>query len=285
MDKYADFIKQIPGEIMQNVEKYFCSNIALFKPSTFIKGITMHSDDFHIIIPSVPPPDTYISNKLQSFEAGKIVTINPGETILCPTTHRTKQYTSLLVKPMLLNKVAEEMELPNSIRFSKLQNPYSKELIQIIKLFDKESHRLVQTKLMLDCLAIQIAAILLREFKMNSKTSRIYLPDSDSYVALAIEYMETFYSSNITIEDICSEVNVSPFHFIRTFKQKTSLTPHQYLMKIRIKKAEELLCSREYTIAEVAKLCGFISYPHFSNSFKVMTGHSPSEYKRLFFYK
>ncbi|NLC19836.1 MAG: hypothetical protein GX757_11625, partial [Clostridiales bacterium] len=52
----------------------------------------MVSDDFHIIIPSVTPPDTYVNNKLHSFEMGKIVTVNPGDTIGCVSGYTTKPY-------------------------------------------------------------------------------------------------------------------------------------------------------------------------------------------------
>ena len=282
MDKYKDFMNQIPDEIMQKVEKYLCSNVALFKPSIYVTGVTMHSDDFHIIIPSGTPPDTYISDKLKSLDAGKIITINPGETIFCKKAHPTKQYFSLLIKPELMVRVAQEMDISDNVRFLKLQNPFSKELMQAIKNFDAEVQRSGRFTLMLDCLAIQIVVLLLREFEINTRRKKVFLPDSDAYVSLAIEYMYAFFSSKITIKDICSEVNVSPYHFIRTFKQKTGASPHQYLMNIRIKKAEELLCTRQYSVAEVATLCGFISLPHFSNTFKAITGHSPSEYRKLY---
>lgn len=281
MNRYSDFMDQIPDKIMQYVEKRLCSNVALFKPSTYVTGITMHSNDFHIIIPSATPPETYINNRLKSFDTGKIIAVNPGETILCHKALPTKQYFHLLIKPELINRAAQEMDISSSIRFLKPQNPFSKELVQTIRRFDIESQRIDKITLLLDCLATQIVVMLLREFKINSKR-KVCLPDSDAYIDLAIEYMETFFSSNISIEDICNEINVSPFHFIRIFKQKTGISPHQYLVNIRIRKAKELLCTRQYSIAEVALLCGFISLPHFSNTFKVITGHSPSEYRKLY---
>lgn len=76
---------------------------------------------------------------------------------------------------------------------------------------------------------------------------------------------------------------VSNFHFIRTFKQKVGVPPHRYLLSIRIKKAKEMLVLRQHSIAEVATLCGFVSLSHFSSTFRGITGHSPSEYKKLYF--
>jgi AraC-like DNA-binding protein len=267
---------------MQKVEKHLFNDIALFKPQTFIKG-EMHAVGFHIIVPSDQPPATYINGKLQSFENGKIVAINPGERLLCTEEHATKQYISLLLKPELINKIAEELGFSGDIRFLKLQNPFSGDLIQAINSFGKESGRPDRFPLMMDCLGVQIVALLLREFRTNIKKYPVNSPDCDAYIALAIEYMETFFSANITVGDISNEINVSHFHFIRTFKQKVGVPPHQYLLSVRIKKAKELLCLRQHSIAEVAAFCGFVSLSHFSSTFRGITGHSPSEYKKLYF--
>lgn len=282
MDKYTDFMSQIPDQIAQDVEKHICTDMALFKPCTFIDGVTINSVDFHIIILPEPPPDTYVNDKLQAFTKGKILMVNPGDSWYCPHGHNTKQYLSLLIKPDLVNRVAQEMDFSGNIRFLQLQNPYSNELMQAIRSFEKETRHPDKMPLMLDCIGIQIVALLLREFKTNLKKYPVYNSDGDAYINSAIEYMQVFYSSNITIADICQEVNVSPFHFIRTFKQKTGMSPHQYLLKVRIKKAQELLRLRQYSVGEAAMLCGFVNVSHFSNKFKEMTGNSPSSYKKLY---
>ncbi|WHH61068.1 AraC family transcriptional regulator [Petroclostridium sp. X23] len=280
MDKYTHFMNQIPEKIKQEVEMHICSDIVLFKPQAFITGTTMHAVDFHIIIPTTPPPDTYINDRLRSFDHGKIVAINPGDTVLCTKEHATKQYLSLLIKPELVNKIAEEMGFSEGIRFLKLQNPYSRELMQAINNFDKETKRPDKFKLMQDCLGVQIVALLLRELKTNLRQYPANSPDGNTYIALAIEYIHAFFSSNISIEDICREINVSSFHFIRTFKKEIGISPHRYLLNLRIKKAEELIRMGQYSIAEVAMMCGFVSLSHFSSTFKGITGLSPREFRR-----
>jgi len=281
MDRYSNFISQIPKNVMTKVETHFCSNIAVFKPQVFIGGASMVSDDFHIIIPSVTPPDTYINDKLRSFQMGKIVAVNPGDTVGCVKGHSSKPYYAILIKPELINKIAKEMGHSGDVRFLKLQNAFSRDLLYAVSSFEKEVQHPDSIPLLLDSLSVQIAALLLREFKTNLKKYPSISPDSNVYVNLAIEYMQTFYSSNITISDICEAVNLSPFHFIRTFKQKTGISPYKYLLNIRIKKAEELLVLGKHSVAEVAMLCGFINPSHFSSKFKEITGQSPSKYKKI----
>jgi len=281
MDKFANFLNQIPSDICQKVENYLFNEIAVLKPQNFIAGTTMHSIDFHIIVPNECLPDTYINGKLQSFQNGKIVAINPGESILCTKGNTTKKYISLLLKPEIINRVAQEMDFSGDVRFLNLQNPFSCELIHAINSFVKEAERPDCFQLMLDCLSIQIVALLLRKFSSNMKMYPVDSPNYDPYIEHAIEYIETFFNADLTVTDICNEINVSPFHFIRTFKQKVGVSPHKYLMNVRIRKAEELLCLRQHTIAEVAMLCGFLSQSHFSSAFKDMKHQSPSEYKKL----
>jgi AraC-like DNA-binding protein len=281
MDKYTGFANQIPESIMQTVEKHLCSNVALFRPDTFIAEKLMYSEDYHIIIPSTPPPDTYVNNKLQSFSTGKIIAFNQGDTILCTGEGVKKQYLSLLIKPGFIQKIMEEMGHSGTFRFLKLKNPYSKELIKIISTFEREAARPDSFPLMLDCLAVQIVTLLLREFKTNLKKPPEKSRDMDSYINLSIEYIHTFYNANISIADICEEINISPFHFIRTFKQKMGLSPHQYLLQVRIQKAKELLISGRYSVSEVGILCGFVSLPHFSSTFKALVGCSPIEFKKI----
>lgn len=276
---FTDFMSQIPEEIMKNDEKYVGTNIALFRPKEYVTDNCVESADFHFALLSSPPPDIYINGKKQRFNRGKILTINPGESILCENAPPAEPYLSLLIKPAFIEKIAEEIGFADNITFLKSQNQYSNELLQSITNFDKETKRLDNLAMMLECLEIQITILLLREFKTNSKKAT-HLPDSDAYISKAIEYMHAFFSSNITIDDICGVIHVSPYHFIRIFKQKTGVSPHQYLMKVRIQKAQELLCDRQYSVAEVAIICGFLSSPHFSNTFKAITGISPSDYKK-----
>ncbi len=286
MVEYERFMKKLPEQIRQTVEHYICDNIIIFKPETYITGKTICSDDFHIIMPSSPVPETYFNGKKYDAQRGKIIAVNPGTTIFCPEGRATKKYIDILINPEFVRKVMEQMELSGDIKFLNLENPFSNELLQTIQFFDNETSRENPSALLLDCLSIQIVTIILREFDTNLSRCSLdnYLPKMqvvDSYIKNATDYMNTFYTSNITIDDICSNIHVSSSHFIRTFKQKKGLSPHKYLMEIRIKKAMELLKTKKYNTVEIANLCGFVSSSHFFNSFKANTGFTPTEYLTL----
>lgn len=72
---------------------------------------------------------------------------------------------------------------------------------------------------------------------------------------------------------------LSPFYFIRRFKQEMGLTPHKYLMQYRLSLAKRLL-SGNPSIAEAAQAAGFYDQSHLDRCFKKGVGLSPSEYRR-----
>jgi transcriptional regulator GlxA family with amidase domain len=64
------------------------------------------------------------------------------------------------------------------------------------------------------------------------------------------------------------------------FKQNTGLTPNDYLQRLRIAKARELLTTTSQSVTEIAFAAGFASSQYFSRVFRKYTGQMPSEYRR-----
>lgn len=83
----------------------------------------------------------------------------------------------------------------------------------------------------------------------------------------------------VTIEEMSEKVCVSPFHMIRQFKKEIGLTPHQFQIQCRIRKAQKLLLKSK-TITEVAFETGFCDQSHFDKSFKKIVGMSPAAYQK-----
>ena len=71
---------------------------------------------------------------------------------------------------------------------------------------------------------------------------------------------------------------ISPFHMIREFKKAFGLTPHQFQMQCKVRKAQKLL--EERPAAEVTYDAGFYDQSHMDRCFKKVVGLSPKEYKR-----
>ena len=59
------------------------------------------------------------------------------------------------------------------------------------------------------------------------------------------------------------------------------ITPKQYVLDIRIRKAKQLLCDTPFSVTAIAEECGFSSVYHFCRVFKEKTGFTPTEYANL----
>ena len=84
-----------------------------------------------------------------------------------------------------------------------------------------------------------------------------------------------------SIEEIASIYNISPNHFIRSFKQYVGMSPNAFRIEKRIEIAGELLMSTDMSIEEISNTSGYSDPLYFSRAFKKHTGMSPSEYRRV----
>lgn len=93
------------------------------------------------------------------------------------------------------------------------------------------------------------------------------------------EHLENCPESKMSVEEMASKAFLSKYHFIRNFKQETGLTPHQFQLQNRIRKAQHLLSETD-TITEVAVTTGFCDQSHFIKQFEKIVGLTPSDYKQ-----
>lgn len=94
-------------------------------------------------------------------------------------------------------------------------------------------------------------------------------------------YINQNIEKAITTKDIASIPNLSLYHFCRSFKKTTTMTPKQYIIKMKIDRAKNLLLKKDTNIIQVGLMTGFENHSHFSNVFKKYVGTSPRDYRRI----
>jgi AraC-like DNA-binding protein len=94
------------------------------------------------------------------------------------------------------------------------------------------------------------------------------------------EFIEAHYNENLSIDTLAEIINLSPFHFIRTFCRQVGLPPHAYLIQTRVKRAKDLL-RKGWKIVDVAYETGFSDQSHLSNRFKRIMGFTPGQYSNF----
>lgn len=101
-------------------------------------------------------------------------------------------------------------------------------------------------------------------------------------IQITINYMNQNFGDKITIQSLSKLANMSESNFNRIFKKETGISPIEYLINVRIKKAKKFLREKTNTITEISMNCGFYSISHFSSCFMKQLGMSPSDYQNLF---
>lgn len=136
---------------------------------------------------------------------------------------------------------------------------------------------------MLKTYLTQMLLILYRECATPESTSGHFLFDADGkkYVAEQVmEYMEQHYSEKLSLDQVAQTMYLSPFYLSRLFKHETGDTPMNYLIRVRMRRAGELLRTQKHTsIQDVARCVGYEDAYHFSKAFKKHYGMPPSKYR------
>lgn len=109
------------------------------------------------------------------------------------------------------------------------------------------------------------------------------LQDEHSTIAVTekeVQYFNENYDKSISIKQCAREHMMSVNWFIHGFKEKTKLSPKQYIVSLRLAAAKRYLESTDKSINEIANLVGYENALYFSRLFKKHIGMSPSEYKK-----
>lgn len=94
-----------------------------------------------------------------------------------------------------------------------------------------------------------------------------------------IEYVDTNLSSKLGLLDLAAVAGLSRMHFASQFRAATGLRPHEFLLRRRIRRSEELLRSSRMAILEIALAVGFQTQAHFTTVFKRFAGCTPREWR------
>jgi AraC-like DNA-binding protein len=95
----------------------------------------------------------------------------------------------------------------------------------------------------------------------------------------AKRFIEQNYTMPLDLTQISGEASFSKFHFVRLFDRAYGRTPHQFLIRVRIEKAKELL-KTEMAVSDVCFAVGFESVSSFTTLFKRLVSQTPALYQQ-----
>jgi AraC-like DNA-binding protein len=101
----------------------------------------------------------------------------------------------------------------------------------------------------------------------------------DFYIQEAITYMEQNYQRNLTVEEVADVCKLNRSYFSKLFKESMGCPPQEFLIRMRLSKATELMKTSPASIGDISAVCGYPNQLHFSRAFKKRYGVSPREWR------
>jgi AraC-like DNA-binding protein len=113
----------------------------------------------------------------------------------------------------------------------------------------------------------------------DTRPGRAAAAQHHSRIAKVLRQVAPRIAEPLTIGELARAAGLSPYHFLRTFKQVTGVTPHQWLLRARLNEAARRLASSRTPVTDIALDVGFADLSNFINSFRAEFGVSPRRYR------
>jgi AraC family transcriptional regulator len=114
----------------------------------------------------------------------------------------------------------------------------------------------------------------------GSTTDRPPPPNAVARVTRTIRAIERHPEARLALGTLARSARLSPYHFLRVFERLTGVTPHQFVLRTRLREAAIRLSDQAGSVLEVALDCGFGDVSNFNRAFRTEFGASPSAYRQ-----
>jgi AraC-like DNA-binding protein len=157
-------------------------------------------------------------------------------------------------KPYLRSKVTSELEALLKLMFD------------LMKVREKDGDLKLQT-------------MMYRMFDLLSQPPPSDVTDRTDWLNKSLQYMDTHFSEGITVSDVVEVAGVHRSHLHSEFNHRFGISPRQYLIRLRMERAVEMLKQQPLSITEISLSLGYSDLYTFSRAFYNFYGTSPTNYR------
>ena len=131
----------------------------------------------------------------------------------------------------------------------------------------------------LEELALRLAGAVVATLAGSAQPAPAPSRRDERRVSDALRHIEARADEPLALADMAREAGMSPYHFLRTFRQVAGMPPHQYVLRLRLHRAAVRLRTSDEPISAIAFDAGFGDLSTFNRRFRRLIGCSPGAYR------
>lgn len=211
---------------------------------------------------------------------GSLLLVNANQSFECGHEHGAgDRCISFGFEPGFFDRLAADAGIRGAAR--RFHVPRVPPLREVSSLISRASAALADSvHVSWEELAVQLAARTVQLTAGISSTPSDLTPASVARVTRAVRMIERDPAGDLTLGNLAKALGLSPYHFLRTFERLTGLTPHQYILRARLREAATRLALEPSKVIEIALDSGFGDVSNFNHAFRAEFGVSPRAFRR-----
>jgi AraC-like DNA-binding protein len=203
---------------------------------------------------------------------GSYLLVSAGHCFACSHRHgEGDRCLSFRFEPELFERIAHDAGSRPEFTHNRLSP------LRPLAPLTARARRAIAQPALLDELAIELAGASL---SLAGRARRIAAPSPhEGRMSEVLRYMAAHSAAPHTVTALAAMAKLSPYHFLRSFKAVTGVTPHQWLLRARLRAAAEKLVLSRVPVTEIALDVGFEDLSNFTRTFRAEFGTSPRQYR------
>ena len=245
----------------------------------------IHQYYYEFLIPLDMITSLFVENREFDCSPGRLIPINPGQLHGIRSTRQMVSYILVFIEQEHMQRIIHQTCGNTSPCFPTQPFLLKSEIKTLIaNLISESQGENLGRALKLQCMAEQLTIELIRQYFQTVATFNLIQPDQlageKKRFQQVVSYMHDNFGTRLSIEELAGLIFMNTFYFIRIFKKYFRISPYNYLTKIRIFNATNMLLHTNLPVSEVGRRCGFLSASRFSAVFQSSTGLTPVRFRK-----
>ncbi|MEO5799815.1 MAG: AraC family transcriptional regulator [Gemmatimonadales bacterium] len=210
---------------------------------------------------------------------GALLLGNAGECFECGHEHAAgDRCIAFRYQPELFDRIAADVGLkPNHRRFRTPRLPPTKRIALVAARAAAGID--APESLSWEELAVELAATAVRDSAAATLTTPAVTSSATARVTESVRRIEACPAAPWRLQQLAAEAGQSPYHFLRIFQQVAGVTPHQFILRARLREAARQLRADDTRVIEIAFSAGFGDLSNFNKSFRAEFGVTPRAWR------